>query len=41
MENGFLTNAAELANMMDSAVLQQKAEAMAHAVAQYFLKINQ
>lgn len=41
MENGYMTNAAELESMMDEAVLQQKAEAMAHAAAQYFLKINQ
>lgn len=40
MENGYMSNASELAGMMDEAILQQKAQAMAHAVAQYFLKIN-
>lgn len=38
-ENGFMTNAEDLADMVDPAVVQQKAEAMARGVANYFLSI--
>ena len=38
-ENGFMTNAQDLANMVDEAKVQQKAEAIARGVAQYFLSI--
>lgn len=37
MENGYMTNAEDLANMQSSTVLLQKAQAMAKAVAEYFL----
>lgn len=40
MENGYMSNAAELEKMMDETVLLQKAQAMAAATAQYFLQIN-
>ena len=40
MENGYMSNAAELEKMLDENVQQKKAEAMAAAVAQYFLQIN-
>ena len=39
-ENGYMTNAGDLANMMDEAVLRQKAQAIAKGVAQYFLTIQ-
>lgn len=38
-ENGFMTNAQDLANMMDETVVQRKAESIAHGVANYFLSI--
>ncbi len=38
-ENGFMTNAQDLADMMDDAVVQRKAEAIARGVANYFLSI--
>jgi len=37
MENGYMTNPQDLADMQNEAVLQKKAEAMAKAVADYFL----
>ena len=40
MENGFMSNAADFATMVDQAVQQQKAEAMAKGVAKYFLSIK-
>lgn len=40
MENGYMSNAAELAGMEDESVLAQKAQAMAKAVATYFLNIG-
>lgn len=40
MENGYMSNAAELEKMMDETVLLKKAQAMAAATAQYFLQIN-
>lgn len=40
MENGFMTNASDLAGMMNNSVLEQKADAMAKAVARYFLNID-
>lgn len=39
-ENGYMTNAGDLANMMDEAVLERKAQAIAKGVAQYFLMIQ-
>ncbi len=38
-ENGFMTNAGDLANMIDDGKVQQKAEAIARGVANYFLNI--
>ncbi|MBQ7817973.1 MAG: N-acetylmuramoyl-L-alanine amidase [Oscillospiraceae bacterium] len=38
-ENGFMTNAQDLANMVDDAAVQQKAEAIARGIANYFLSI--
>ena len=38
-ENGFMTNVQDLANMMDEAVVQRKAESIARGVANYFLSI--
>lgn len=38
-ENGFMTNAQDLADMVDDAKVQQKAEAIARGVANYFLSI--
>ena len=38
-ENGFMTNAQDLANMVDETVVQKKAEAIAQGVANYFLSI--
>jgi len=38
-ENGFMTNAEDLADMMDDAKVQQKAESIARGVANYFLSI--
>lgn len=38
-ENGFMTNALDLANMVDDAKVQQKAESIAQGVANYFLSI--
>jgi len=40
MENGCMTNATDLAGMENDAVLQKKADAMAQAVAAYFLAIE-
>lgn len=40
MECGYITNAEDLAGMLDEAVLLQKAQAMAKAVAEYFLKLG-
>ena len=40
MENGYMSNASDLAGMQDAATLQQKAEAMAQGVADYFLSIK-
>ncbi len=41
MENGYMTNAGDLAGMQDENVLMQKAQSMARAVADYFLQIGQ
>ena len=38
-ENGFMTNAQDLADMIDDAVVQRKAESIAQGVANYFLSI--
>lgn len=38
-ENGFMTNAQDLANMVDDAKVQQKAVAIAQGIANYFLSI--
>ena len=40
MENGYVTNAQDLANMQDPNVLLLKAQAMARATAQYFLSVQ-
>ena len=40
MENGYMTNAQDLANMMDENMLIAKAQSMARATAQYFLSIQ-
>lgn len=40
MENGFMTNASDLAGMVNNTVLEQKADAMARAAARYFLNIG-
>ncbi|MBP3305810.1 MAG: N-acetylmuramoyl-L-alanine amidase [Oscillospiraceae bacterium] len=40
MENGYMSNAGDLAGMQDETVLQRKAEAMARGVADYFLSIR-
>ena len=40
MENGYMTNAQDLANMMDENMLLLKAQSMARATAQYFLSIQ-
>ena len=39
MENGYMTNAGDLANMVDENMLLVKAQAMARAVAQYYLSM--
>lgn len=41
MENGYMTNATDLANMLDEAAVQTKAQAIASGIARYFLQINQ
>ncbi|MBQ8768114.1 MAG: N-acetylmuramoyl-L-alanine amidase [Oscillospiraceae bacterium] len=38
-ENGFMTNAKDLANMVDDSAVQRKAESIARGVANYFLSI--
>ena len=38
-ENGFMTNAQDLANMVDETMVQKKAEAIAKGIANYFLSI--
>lgn len=38
-ENGFMSNAQDLADMADAATVQRKAESIARGVAQYFLSI--
>ena len=38
-ENGFMTNAEDLADMVDPVVVQKKAEAIAQGIANYFLSI--
>ena len=40
MENGYMSNAQDLANMVDDEVLTQKAQAIAQGTAQYFLAIQ-
>lgn len=40
MECGYMSNASDLADMVDSAVTQRKAQAMAEAIAAYFLSIS-
>ena len=40
MENGFVTNASDLAVMMEESNQQKKAEAMAQGIAKYFLNIK-
>lgn len=40
MENGYMTNAQDLANMLDENVLLLKAQSMARATAEYFLSIQ-
>lgn len=40
MECGYMSNASDLADMLSSTVTQQKAQAMAKAVAEYFLNIG-
>ena len=40
MENGYMTNAQDFANMLDENVLTTKAQAMARATAEYFLNIQ-
>ncbi len=40
IENGYMSNAGDLAGMMDEAVLGQKADALAQATADYFLRIQ-
>ena len=40
LENGYMSNAGDLANMADTEVLTQKAQAIARGVAQYFLDIQ-
>lgn len=39
-ENGYMSNAGDLAGMQDEAVLRQKAEAMTRGIADYFLSIQ-
>lgn len=39
VECGYMTNARDLANMLDADMLQRKAESMAQGIANYFLKI--
>ena len=39
-ENGFMSNAEDLAAMMDPVTVQNKAAAMAQGIADYFLEIN-
>ncbi len=39
-ENGYMSNAGDLAGMMDESVLGKKADSMAQAVADYFLRIQ-
>lgn len=39
-ENGFMSNAEDLAGMMDPTVVENKAVAIAHGIADYFLDIN-
>lgn len=39
-ENGYMSNPDDLAGMIDSAVVQNKAVAIAHGIADYFLEIN-
>ena len=40
MENGYMTNAQDLANMLDENMLLVKAQSMARATAEYFLSIQ-
>lgn len=40
LENGYMTNAKDLANMLDEAVQVQKAQAIARGIARYFLAIS-
>lgn len=40
LENGFMTNAYDLSNMLDDAVVARKAQVIAQGVADYFLSIN-
>lgn len=40
MENGYMTNAQDLANMLDEDMLLLKAQSMARATAEYFLSIQ-
>ena len=40
MENGYMTNAQDLANMLDEDMLLLKAQSMAKATAKYFLSIQ-
>lgn len=40
MENGFMSNASDYANMVDETAQQKKAEAMAQGIADYFLAIS-
>lgn len=39
-ENGYMSNAADLAGMIDPVTIQNKAQAIAHGVADYFLDIQ-
>lgn len=40
LENGFMTNAGDLATMLDDATVARKAQAIAQGIADYFLSIN-
>ena len=40
-ENGYMSNQYDLNNTVDAGALESKAKAMAQAVADYFLKINE
>lgn len=41
MENGYMTNAFDVANMIDPKSVAQKAQSMTQGIADYFLEINQ